>query len=612
MAKENIIEVQNLKTYFHTPEGIVKSVDGVSFSIEKGKTMALVGESGCGKTQTSLSLIRLLAPTAKVSADKIEINGKETKDYTKDQARGIRGKDISMIFQEPMTSLNPVYRVKRQLEEMIHLHQPELSKQDIYQRALNILTRVGIPEPQERIRVFPHQLSGGLRQRVMIAIALASNPRLLIADEPTTALDCVVQAQILELLRNIHRTKGTSILFISHDLNVVRALCSRVIVVYKGEIVEEGQTEDVLLHPKHEYTRHLVASIPEGEKGESSGGEILRLTDLNVFYDVRGGLFRKKGKKHVIHDLNLSAREGEIVGIVGESGCGKSTLSKTILGLHDNYTGEVKVRDGVRPQMVFQDPAGSLNPARTIGWILEEPLRLRGIRDRAERRQLVKEMLENVGLDESFAARHPRELSGGQKQRISIGVALLMDPRLVIADEPVSALDVTVQSQILNLLLKLHAEKQMTILFISHDLNVVRGLCSRVMVIYRGVIVEEGLAEEIYEHPAHPYTKLLLEAAIGGDTMELDAEAGKQSAEPERDSRMEKPERGQTKENLLENQEKERSVQNAPKKIAGSGEKCIFYERCPKRRETCAHVPLSPEAVQLSRTHWARCIQIEA
>ena len=224
----------------------------------------------------------------------------------------------------------------------------------------------------------------------------------------------------------------------------------------------------------------------------------------------------------------------------------------------------------------------------------------------------MKEMLENVGLDESFAARHPRELSGGQKQRISIGVALLMDPRLVIADEPVSALDVTVQSQILNLLLKLHAEKQMTILFISHDLNVVRGLCSRVMVIYKGVIVEEGLAEEIYEHPAHPYTKLLLEAAIGGDTMELDAEAGKQSAEPERDSRMEKPERGQTKVNLLENQEKERSVQNAPKKIAGSGEKCIFYERCPKRREACAHVPLSPEAVQLSRTHWARCIQIEA
>lgn len=262
MAKENIIEVQNLKTYFHTPEGIVKSVDGVSFSIEKGKTMALVGESGCGKTQTSLSLIRLLAPTAKVSADKIEINGKETKDYTKDQARGIRGKDISMIFQEPMTSLNPVYRVKRQLEEMIHLHQPELSKQDIYQRALNILTRVGIPEPQERIRVFPHQLSGGLRQRVMIAIALASNPRLLIADEPTTALDVTIQAQIIELLKEIQKEMEMSILLITHDFGVVSQMADTVSVMYAGKIVEQGSMKDIFEDPWHPYTRLLIMSIP--------------------------------------------------------------------------------------------------------------------------------------------------------------------------------------------------------------------------------------------------------------------------------------------------------------------------------------------------------------
>lgn len=262
MAKENIIEVQNLKTYFHTPEGIVKSVDGVSFSIEKGKTMALVGESGCGKTQTSLSLIRLLAPTAKVSADKIEINGKETKDYTKDQARGIRGKDISMIFQEPMTSLNPVYRVKRQLEEMIRLHQPELSKKDIYQRALNILTRVGIPEPQERIRVFPHQLSGGLRQRVMIAIALASNPRLLIADEPTTALDVTIQAQIIELLKEIQKEMEMSILLITHDFGVVSQMADTVSVMYAGKIVEQGSMKDIFEDPWHPYTRLLIMSIP--------------------------------------------------------------------------------------------------------------------------------------------------------------------------------------------------------------------------------------------------------------------------------------------------------------------------------------------------------------
>lgn len=262
MAKENIIEVQNLKTYFHTPEGIVKSVDGVSFSIEKGKTMVLVGESGCGKTQTSLSLIRLLAPTAKVSADKIEINGKETKDYTKDQARGIRGKDISMIFQEPMTSLNPVYRVKRQLEEMIRLHQPELSKQDTYQRALNILTRVGIPEPQERIRVFPHQLSGGLRQRVMIAIALASNPRLLIADEPTTALDVTIQAQIIELLKEIQKEMEMSILLITHDFGVVSQMADTVSVMYAGKIVEQGSMKDIFEDPWHPYTRLLIMSIP--------------------------------------------------------------------------------------------------------------------------------------------------------------------------------------------------------------------------------------------------------------------------------------------------------------------------------------------------------------
>ncbi|WP_270231483.1 ABC transporter ATP-binding protein [Clostridium fessum] len=565
---EPLVEIKNLSIRFPEGNSTFEAVKGISFSIGKGEIVGVVGESGSGKSMSALALMGLLPKDAEIASGSLCFQGEDLVTMKPEKRRQLCGSKMAMVFQEPMTSLNPVLKIERQVGESLRIH-TKLGNAEIHERVVQALSEVGLPDPEGLCGKYPHELSGGMRQRVMIAQAMINSPSLLIADEPTTALDCVVQAQILELLRNIHRTKGTSILFISHDLNVVRALCSRVIVVYKGEIVEEGQTEDVLLHPKHEYTRHLVASIPEGEKGESSGGEILRLTDLNVFYDVRGGLFRKKGKKHVIHDLNLSAREGEIVGIVGESGCGKSTLSKTILGLHDNYTGEVKVRDGVRPQMVFQDPAGSLNPARTIGWILEEPLRLRGIRDRTERRQLVKEMLENVGLDESFAARHPRELSGGQKQRISIGVALLMDPRLVIADEPVSALDVTVQSQILNLLLKLHAEKQMTILFISHDLNVVRGLCSRVMVIYKGVIVEEGLAEEIYEHPAHPYTKLLLEAAIGGDTMELDAEAGKQSAE-----------------------------------------KCIFYERCPKRREACAHVPLSPEAVQLSRTHWARCIQI--
>lgn len=262
MEKDYIIEVENLKTHFHTSEGIVKSVDGVSFKIEKGKTMALVGESGCGKTQTSLSLIRLLAPTARVSADKIIIDGKETKDYTKEQARLIRGKDISVIFQEPMTSLNPVYRIKRQLEEMIKLHHPELSKQEVYDKAINILTRVGIPEPQERIRVFPHQLSGGLRQRVMIAIALASDPKLLIADEPTTALDVTIQAQIIELLKEIQKELQMSILLITHDFGVVSQMADRVSVMYAGKIVEEGDMKEVFEAPLHPYTRMLIMSIP--------------------------------------------------------------------------------------------------------------------------------------------------------------------------------------------------------------------------------------------------------------------------------------------------------------------------------------------------------------
>ena len=379
---EPLVEIKNLSIRFPEGNSTFEAVKGISFSIGKGEIVGVVGESGSGKSMSALALMGLLPKDAEIASGSLCFQGEDLVTMKPEKRRQLCGSKMAMVFQEPMTSLNPVLKIERQVGESLRIH-TKLGNAEIHERVVQALSEVGLPDPEGLCGKYPHELSGGMRQRVMIAQAMINSPSLLIADEPTTALDCVVQAQILELLRNIHRTKGTSILFISHDLNVVRALCSRVIVVYKGEIVEEGQTEDVLLHPKHEYTRHLVASIPEGEKGESSGGEILRLTDLNVFYDVRGGLFRKKGKKHVIHDLNLSAREGEIVGIVGESGCGKSTLSKTILGLHDNYTGEVKVRDGVRPQMVFQDPAGSLNPARTIGWILEEPLRLRGIRDRS-------------------------------------------------------------------------------------------------------------------------------------------------------------------------------------------------------------------------------------
>ena len=573
-----LVDIKELSIHFPEGNSTFEAVKGISFSIEKGEIVGVVGESGSGKSMSALALMGLLPKDAKIASGSLCFDGEDLITMKPEKRRQLCGSRMAMVFQEPMTSLNPVLKIERQVGESLKIH-TKLGSKQIHERVVKALSEVGLPDPESICSKYPHELSGGMRQRVMIAQAMINEPDLLIADEPTTALDCVVQSQILKLLGDIHRTKGTSILFISHDLNVVRALCSRVIVVYNGKIVEEGKTEDVLLHPKHEYTKHLVASIPEGDKEECTGEEILHLDNLNVFYDIRSGLFRKKGKKHVIHDINLSAKEGEIVGIVGESGCGKSTLCKTILGLHDNYTGSVKVKSGVNPQMVFQDPAGSLNPARKIGWIMEEPLKLRGISGRAERKKIIEEMLENVGLDRSFVSRFPRELSGGQKQRISIGVALLMEPRLIIADEPVSALDVTVQSQILKLLLKLHDEKKMMILFISHDLNVVRGICSRVMVIYKGVIVEEGLAEEVYEHPAHPYTKLLLEAAVGENNMKKSAD----------------------KENILERKIDKENFNKENKK-------CVFYDRCPKKCESCISVNLSPDAFYFSNTHWARCI----
>ncbi len=579
---EPLVDINDLSIHFPEGNSTFEAVKGISFSIEKGEIVGVVGESGSGKSMSALALMGLLPKDAVIASGTMCFQGEDLLAMRPEKRRQLCGNKMAMVFQEPMTSLNPVLKIEHQVGESLKIH-TKLRNGKVHERVVKALSEVGLPDPEGLCSKYPHELSGGMRQRVMIAQAMINEPDLLIADEPTTALDCVVQAQILELLRDIHRTKGTSILFISHDLNVVRALCSRVIVVYNGRIVEEGKTEEVLLHPKHEYTRHLVASIPEGNKEECMGEEILHLDNLNVFYDIRGGLFRKKGKKHVIHDLNLSAKEGEIVGIVGESGCGKSTLCKTILGLHDNYTGSVNVKKGVNPQMVFQDPAGSLNPARTIGWIMEEPLRLRGINNKAERQRIVGEMLENVGLDKSYISRHPRELSGGQKQRISIGVALLMDPRLIIADEPVSALDVTVQSQILKLLLKLHEEKKMTILFISHDLNVVRGICSRVMVIYKGVIVEEGLSEEVYEKPVHPYTKLLLKAAIGEKA--FSDNSAKECATSESD---------------LDKDEK-----------TSAGEKCVFYDRCPNRAKDCTCAHLSPEAVHFTNTHWARCIRTD-
>lgn len=507
-----LVEIKNLTIRFPEEENDFEAVKNVSFQVHEGEIVGVVGESGSGKSMSALALMGLLKKQAQVSSGEIFFRGENLLTMKDAERRKLQGNEMAMVFQEPMTSLNPVMKIEKQVGEALRLH-TDLSKNEIHKRVVQALKEVGLDDAEAICKKYPHELSGGMRQRVMLAQATVCSPSLIIADEPTTALDVVVQAQILALLKKIHQEKNTSILFISHDLNVVKELCDRVIVMYQGEIVEEGCTREVLENPKHEYTRHLVAAYPEKKCDHHAEEEVLSLKNLNVFYEEKAGIFSKKEKKHVLRDINLTVHDGEILGIVGESGCGKSTLCKTILGLHTQYTGSIVMKEELRPQMVFQDPFGSLNPTKTVGWILEEPLRLRGFKDRKKRKEMVLSMLDSIGLDASFVNRRPAELSGGQRQRISIGTALMMDSKLLIADEPVSALDVTVQSQILKLLQKLHEEKNMSMIFISHDLNVVRSLCQRVLVIYQGEIVEEGNAEEIYENPTHAYTKLLLEAS---------------------------------------------------------------------------------------------------
>ncbi|MEG2731902.1 MAG: ABC transporter ATP-binding protein [Clostridium sp.] len=567
---KKLAEIKDLTIGFPDGKTVKHVVDGISFPIYEGEILGVVGESGSGKSMTALAVMGLLPEDAKVLSGTIDLRGTELLSMKKDEIRKIQGNEMAMVFQEPMTSLNPVMIIEKQVGESLELH-TDLCSKAIHERVVQALTSVGLAGAEELCHKYPHELSGGMRQRVMIAQAMISSPALLIADEPTTALDVIVQAQILRLLKKVHKEQNTSILFISHDLNVVREVCDRVLVIYKGKIVEQGNTGDVLKNPTHEYTKQLIASIPEATRDEENGKEILRLNHLNVFYDIRSGAFWKpKIKKHVIQDVSLTAYDGEILGIVGESGCGKSTLCKAILGLNKNYTGEIHMEPNIRPQMVFQDPFSSLNPAKKIGWILEEPLKLQGISDRIKRKQMVSDMLVSVGLDASFANRRARELSGGQRQRISIGAALLMDSRLIIADEPVSALDVTVQSQILNLLLRMHREKHMTILFITHDLNIVHRICSWVAVIYLGEIVEMGSVDEVYCTPMHPYTTLLLESIVDGNP-----------------------------------NTEEKAVADIGETASRALPGCPFYPRCPKHREECRQS--RPERRMIEGTHSVKC-----
>lgn len=571
---EKLLEVKNLTIGFPEENGMHTVVDNVSFTVGRGEIVGIVGESGSGKSMTVQTIMGLKKTDACVSSGEILLNGKDLLKISDEELAKIQGNDMSMVFQEPMTSLNPVKKIGWQVAESLKIH-TSLPDTEIHRRVVEILSNVGLPKPEELCDKYPHQLSGGMRQRVMIAMAMICWPKLLICDEPTTALDVTVQAQILQLLRKIHEEANTSILFISHDLNVVKEVCQRVIVMYRGKIVETGYTDEVLYHPKHDYTKHLIAAIPRNREDTREDELVLEAKDLNVYYSVKTkGIFGKKEQKHVLQNVDFYIRRGEILGLVGESGCGKSTLAKCIVGLNKNYTGTLKINEE-HPQLVFQDPYSSLNPMKKIGWILEEPLRIHGMKDKKKRKELVNQMLTQVGLDPSYADRYPSELSGGQRQRISIGGALILNSKFIVADEPVSALDVTVQSQVLNLLLDLQRTHQLTYLFISHDLNIVRHFCNRVIVMYLGEIVEEAEVEEIYEDPKHPYTQLLFHSILTDERK------------------------------LQKITDSEQSREDA------SSEGCPFYHRCMSRCDICAskrpeRVNLSPEG---QPPHWVKCFK---
>ena len=484
---EKLLDVKNLKVEYHTDVKISQAVRGVSFAMEKGEILGVVGESGSGKSTVALTLMLQLPQTARFSGEVI-FKDKDLIPMSFDELRKIRGSEISTVFQEPMTSLNPLYKAGRQVEEILKIHDPKLTKELRRDKVLRMFKNVDLEDPENVYESYPHELSGGMQQRVMIAMALMNHPDLLIADEPTTALDADVQDQILELLKNINRRYGTSIIFISHDLRVIRKLCDRTLVMYKGEIVEEGPVECIFEAPVHEYTRSLIAAMTDEVKQAQpfrSDDPVLKVEDLSLYYIKKTEkMFERPFRKYICRGLSFDVKQGEIVGLVGPSGCGKSSVCRAILGLQKGYSGQVILTEK-NPQMIFQDSASSLNPGRKIGWILEEPLKnmlFDGRKlSRAERKERVLKMLEKVELSENMIHRYPSQLSGGQKQRVNIALALISGTKFIIADEPVSALDVTIQDQILKLLLGLQKELGLSMLFISHDRAVVDRVCDRVI-----------------------------------------------------------------------------------------------------------------------------------
>jgi len=525
-----LVDVRNLSVAFGDGADATRVVNGVSFHIDTSEIVALVGESGSGKTVSAMSILQLLPASASYPTGEILFEGKDILKANEAQLRAIRGKRISIIFQEPMTTLNPLHTIEVQVGEIIKLHQ-KLSDNDTRTRVVELLTKVGIRDAEKRLSAYPHQLSGGQRQRVMIAIALANQPDILIADEPTTALDVTIQAQILELLKALQKEMGMAMLLITHDLGIVRRMAERVYVMKNGEIVETGNTEDVFTAPKHPYTRHLIEAEPKGEPPavDASRPVVVEADNLKVWFPIkRGWLQRTVDYVKAVDGLSMKVRAGETLGVVGESGSGKTTLGLALLRLLSSegpiaYVG--KRIDGLnnkqmRPlrkemQIVFQDPYGSLSPRLTIEQIIEEGLLIQNPElDEDGRKERVATALQEVGLDPATRDRYPHEFSGGQRQRIAIARAMVLKPKFVMLDEPTSALDMSVQAQIVDLLRDLQRKRDLAYLFISHDLKVVRALCNYVIVMRNGKVVEEGPSREIFDHPKDDYTKALLAAAF--------------------------------------------------------------------------------------------------
>ena len=526
-----LIQIKDLSVEFHTPDKKIRAVNNISFDIPQGKNIALVGESGSGKSVTALSLLRL-HDEHKVTypCGQILFQGQDILGLNEPSMRAIRGRDISMIFQEPMTSLNPVYPVGAQLIEPLILHR-NLNKAQAAKQAIELLDRVGIVEPQRHINSFPHMMSGGQRQRVMIAMALACHPKLLIADEPTTALDVTIQKQILELLADLQKELDMAVLMITHDLNLVRHYSDYVCVMKDGEIVEQGERRALLSQPQHAYTRQLLDSEPPRNivPLPEDPPVLLKAENIRVYFPIKKGFFKRKvGEVKAVDQISLQLSQGETLGIVGESGSGKTTLGMALLRMQSSR-GDIRFNGvdlhkleekDIRPlrkefQIVFQDPFSALSPRMTVEQILMEGLQLHFPNlDKAQRREKILQVLDDVGLEESALWRYPHEFSGGQRQRIAIARVVILRPKLLLLDEPTSALDVSVQKQVLELLLKLQKKYGLSYLFISHDLKVIRAISHRVMVIQHGRLVEQGETESLFESPQHEYTCQLLQAAL--------------------------------------------------------------------------------------------------